>query len=210
MTLSMNLWTVLPVKSLQETKSRLGRVLSLDERGQLTQRLLVRTLALLQTTPYICETAVISRDANVQAIATQFGCRSAAEEAGSGLNGAAAAGVALAAANGATHCLVLPSDLPFLRESELLELVYLAQTAVHHPTLILCSDRQQQGTNAMILPVNLAFRFQYGRNSFQLHQQEASRLNLICQIAQFPGLQFDLDTEQDYDFYTKQQSYAAT
>ncbi len=199
----MILWTIIPVKSLEITKSRLSAVLSLQERAELTQTLLVRTLCLLHTVPSITETAVITQDPIVANMAATFGCRWAAEPAGSGLNGAVTTGTALAAEKGATHCLVLPSDLPFLDALEVRKLVRLAETAVSQPTLILCSDRQQQGTNGMILPTGLGFRFWYGRNSFYHHQQEAARLGLACHITQLPGLQFDLDTEQDYNHYAK-------
>lgn len=166
-------------------------------------QLLERTLGLLQTVPLIAKTAVITQDPIVANMAATFGCQWAAEPAGSGLNGAVMVGTALAAQNGATHCLVLPSDLPFLDGAELAELVRLVETAVAYPTVFLCSDQQQQGTNGMILPTGLGFRFWYGRNSFQRHQQEVARLGMACQIVQLPGFQFDLDTEQDYDFYTR-------
>ncbi len=110
----MNLWTILPVKSLAQTKSRLSGVLSPDERAELTLRLLEQTLGLLPSVPGLGETAVITPDPLVTKMAANFGCRTLVEPPGSGLNGAVTAGVALAAQNGASHCLVLPSDLPFL------------------------------------------------------------------------------------------------
>ncbi len=201
-TLFMNLWTILPVKSLQRTKSRLSGVLSPGERAELTLHLLKQTLALLPLVPLLGETAVVTQDPIVAKMAAHFGCRSLPEPPGSGLNGAVTAGVALAAQNGATHCLILPSDLPFLSAVELGELVRWA-TAVPHPTLFLCGDAPQQGTNALIVPTGLGFRFGYGRFSFQRHQQEAARLGMACQIVSLPGFQFDLDTEQDYALYTK-------
>ena len=199
----MNLWALLPVKSLHQTKSRLGGVLLPHERAALTLQLLERTLGLLQTVPLIEETAVISQDPIVAKMAETFGCCWLAEPTGSGLNGAVTAGVALAVKNKATHCLILPSDLPFLAGHELMKFVTLAETAVGQPTVFLCSDQRRQGTNAMILPTGTAFRFGYGRNSFYHHQEETTRLGLACQIVQLPSLQFDLDTEQDYIFYTK-------
>lgn len=199
----MNLWTILPVKSLHQTKSRLASILSPDERAKLTLHLLERTLDLLQTVPLITETAVITQDRIVANMAAAFDCRWSAEPVGSGLNDAVNIGVALAAAEGATHCLILPSDLPFLAGNELAELVMLAEATDSHPTVILCGDQQKQGTNSMILPTGLGFRFWYGRNSFHRHQQEAAHLGLACQIVQLPSLQFDLDTEQDYNLYAK-------
>jgi len=199
----MNLWTILPVKSLAQTKSRLSGMLSLEERAALTLHLLERTLGLLSSVPGLGETAVITQDPRVTQMASRFGCCTLAEPPGSGLNGAVTAGVALAAQNGASHCLVLPSDLPFLQVDELVELVGLAATAVPHPTIILCGDRQQQGTNALIVPTGLGFCFGYGRHSFHHHHQEAARMGLACHRVALPGLQFDLDTEDDYAFYAK-------
>lgn len=199
----MNIWTILPVKTLHRTKSRLSGVLSPEARAELTLHLLARTLGLLPQVAGLGETAVITQDPHVNHLATEFGCRTLAEPPGSGLNGAVTAGVALAAQNGASHCLVLPADLPFLLVEELAELFDLAATAVPHPSLILCGDRQQQGTNGLIVPTGLGFCFGYGRHSFQRHQQEAARLNLACHLAALPGLQFDLDTEDDYAFYAK-------
>lgn len=199
----MNIWTILPVKTLAQTKSRLAGILSPDERAELTLHLLARTLGLLPLVPGLGETAVITPDPTAAEMATQFGCRTLAEPPGHGLNGAVTAGVALAAQNGASHCLVLPSDLPFLMVEELAELVDLIATAVPHPTLILCGDRQQQGTNGLIVPTGLGFRFGYGRYSFQHHQQEANRLDLAYHLVALPGLQFDLDTEDDYALYAK-------
>lgn len=199
----MNLWTILPVKSLARTKSRLSGVLSPEERAALTLHLLERTLELLPSVPGLGETAVITPDPLVTKMAASFGCRTLVEPPGSGLNGAVTAGVVLAAQHGASHCLVLPSDLPFLAREELVELVGLVATAVPHPTVILCSDRQQQGTNALIVPTGLGFCFGYGRHSFHHHYQEAARLGLACHLVALPGLQFDLDTGDDYAFYAK-------
>ena len=199
----MNLWVILPVKSLQQTKSRLGHILSSAERAQLTQTLLIRTLHILNNTPTITEIVVVSQDPIVAKIAAQHDSRCVAEPPGGGLNGAVTTGAGLATTNGASQLLILPADLPFLSQFELDMLLTEAETAVAPPTLFLCSDEKLEGTNALILPAGVPFRFQYGRNSFHQHQQEAARLGLTCQIMQLPSLQFDLDTAQDYDFYTK-------
>ncbi|MEZ4594830.1 MAG: 2-phospho-L-lactate guanylyltransferase [Chloroflexota bacterium] len=199
----MNLWTILPVKTLHRTKSRLGGVLSPDERAALTLHLLERTLSLLPSVQGLGETAVITQDPLVAELALRFGCHTLAEPPGSGLNGAVTAGVDFASQNGASHCLILPSDLPFLQVDELAELVGLVETAVSHPTVMLCGDRPQQGTNGLIVPTGRGFRFGYGRYSFQYHQQEAARRGLPCHIVHLPGVQFDLDTEEDFSLYAK-------
>jgi 2-phospho-L-lactate guanylyltransferase len=206
----MNLWTILPVKLLSQTKSRLAGVLSPEARAALTLHLLERTLGLLSLVPGLRETAVITQDPVVAKLAGSFGCRWLAEPPGSGLNGAVAAGVALAEQHGASHCLLLPSDLPFLTADALAKMVGLMETAVSQPRLLLCGDQQRQGTNALGVHTGTGFRFAYGRNSFQRHQQEAARLGLACHIVALPSLQFDLDTEEDFAFYSKNRCFIAS
>lgn len=197
----MNLWTIIPAKSLQQTKSRLANILSPEERSRLTQSLLTRTLQLLAETAVPTQIVVVSRDAQVAEIAHRWQAHWVAEPQGSGLNGAVASGSAFALAQNASHLFVLPSDLPFLNRAELTTLLTQVETAASQPTIILCSDEKQEGTNALILPAAVPFRFSYGRYSFQYHQQEAMRLGLACQIVQLPGIQFDIDTEEDYAIY---------
>jgi len=214
----MNLWTILPVKSLQETKSRLSGILSPVERAQLTQTILSQTLALLHMVTAVQQTIVVSRDPIVANMATAAHCRTIAEPAGSGLNGAVTLGATLATDNGASHLLILPADLPFLSKDELELLLCAAETAPTSPTgnsrtrgqavsphtLFLCSDQKQQGTNALVLPAGSEFRFGYGRYSYQRHQAEATRLGWVCQTLYLPSIAFDLDSEEDYNRYTNE------
>jgi 2-phospho-L-lactate/phosphoenolpyruvate guanylyltransferase len=200
----MNLWAILPVKKLAETKSRLSGILSPEERAQLTQTLLVRTLGLLQMVTAVNQTIVVSRDPIVAKMAAAAYGQVATEPAGSGLNGAVTIGAALAAENDATHLLVLPADLPFLSQDELELLIDRVKTAVSPNTLFICSDQKQQGTNALVLPAGRGFRFYYGRNSYHHHQAEAIRLGWTCQAIHLPSIQFDLDIEQDYNRYANQ------
>jgi 2-phospho-L-lactate guanylyltransferase len=197
----MNLWAILPVKSLAETKSRLSGVLSPNERAELTITLLSRTLGLLQMVTAVRKTIVVSRDPVIAEMAAAAHCQTVAEPMGSGLNGAVTLGATAAADNGATHLLVLPSDLPFLRQDEL-ELVL--GTAVSPHTLLICSDQKRQGTNALVLPAGSGFRFAYGRYSYQRHQAEAARLGWACQTRHLPSIAFDLDSEADYNRYTNE------
>lgn len=206
----MNLWVIVPVKSLQETKSRLSRILLPGERAELTQTILARTLKLLHTMTAVCQILVVSRDPTVAAIAIHAGCQTIAEPIGSGLNGAVTIGATFAARENASHLLILPADLPFLSRDDLDLLLHQLETTsassrgrIESPkTLIVCSDQKKEGTNALILPAGSGFRFHYGRYSYQHHQAEAARLGWDCQSLHLPTVQFDLDSEEDYNRYT--------
>jgi len=75
----MTIWAIVPVKPLLIGKSRLGSVLSGEERARLNRMLLERTLGVLKDTPSIDGSLVVSRDPEVLAIAREFGARTVLE-----------------------------------------------------------------------------------------------------------------------------------
>ncbi len=56
-----------------------------------------------------------------------------------------------------------------------------------------------------LVPTAVPFVFQYGRNSFQLHQEEAGRHHLPLTVLTLPRVQFDLDTQADWIAYQRYQ-----
>jgi 2-phospho-L-lactate guanylyltransferase len=204
----MNTWAIIPVKSLQLTKSRLTAVLSAQERANLTKQLLLRLLIILNEQSAISEVVVVSRDETVQALARPLQAITIAEPTTAGLNEAIHSGARLAFMGRAERILVLPSDLPRLT---LAEVDLVCDTAVTTPSsLTICPDRHEKGTNALLLPADRDFQFQFGRNSFSQHQQEAKRCGLRTTIIRSPGWQFDLDTAEDWEIYQKELSPQAS
>ena len=67
--------------------------------------------------------------------------------------------------------------------------------------MAICSDREGDGTNALLVCPPTGFTFQYGPGSYQRHLAEAERLGIAQCIVDTPGIRFDLDTEQDYESY---------
>ncbi|MCP5095777.1 MAG: 2-phospho-L-lactate guanylyltransferase [Chloroflexi bacterium] len=201
-TTAMKIWAIIPVKSLHKTKSRLANVLSPQQRAALTQQLLRQTLQILQQVAAIEQVVVVSRDETVAREATAHHARVVVEKDGDGLNEAVTIGKAYAANKGAQAVLVLPSDLPFIERTDIEALLAVRETAVSHQnTLIICSDQHQQGTNALLLPASLNFQFKYGHTSYQQHLTEANRHQLYIHTISIPSLQFDLDTERDWQQY---------
>ena len=187
------MWTIVPVKELARSKSRLAAVLSAEDRAALTRQLLRRALRVLGQSPGVAGVIVVSRDTAVTQIAAAHGAIPLAEEAGAGLNGAVRLGLAAAAERGAAQALILPSDLPFLRVEDVAKMANTAPAAV-----LIAADRAGRGTNALRLPLPTAFRVSYGRDSYAKHLAEAGRLHLPIHTITSPTLQFDLDTPQDW------------
>jgi len=190
-----SIWAVVPVKRLWQAKQRLPDVLAPAERAGLMRQMARRTLAVLQESPDIDQTVVISSDADVLALAQRMGALALDEGEVMGLNTAVTRAAAFAADQNADSILILPADLPFLRPADV-RAMFSGNGGV-----AICGDRSHSGTNALLLPLPTSFCFQYGRDSYRQHLQEAARLGMIAHTVFIPGIQFDLDTEQDWQTY---------
>lgn len=190
-------WAVIPVKILAQGKSRLAGVLDGSQRARLTQRMLARLLHELAALPQITKTVVVTRDAQAAQIAAAHGVETLAEPAGVGLNGALMAGRARVRRAGGAWMLILPSDLPLATAVDVAAVLATADGR----GVVICGDERQTGTNALLLPTAVSFRFQYGPDSLRRHVAEARRLQLPLTIVDNTRLRFDLDTPQDWQRY---------
>jgi 2-phospho-L-lactate guanylyltransferase len=220
----MDLWAILPVKSLSESKGRLAHLLSPDSRAQLVRNLLNHVLVTIQEVPRISQVLVISRDPEVWQIAEAFGALAVEEVKPYGLNSAVAHAYGLAANGGAGAVLILPADLPFVTAVDIdamidaglndwrgngtglatamgFESSLALAVDTTQPVMAICSDRRGDGTNGLLLRPAMAFNFFYGPNSLKLHIQEAVERGCLVRLVEAVGLQFDLDVEQDWQIF---------
>jgi 2-phospho-L-lactate guanylyltransferase len=196
----MTTWAILPVKPLHQSKRRLEHLLSAEERAGLIGRFLDNLLAALNTTPSVDHVLVVTGDSAVAALARERGASILVEAAPAGLNAAAARGVAMAAAEGATAVLLLPADLPFARIEDV-EAMLQPLTGDGRPLMAICGDEAEEGTNALLLAPPGDFTFRYGPGSFRAHLAEAEAHGRAVHVVPAPGLRCDLDTESDGFMY---------
>ena len=194
----MNIWAILPVKPLSQSKTRLAPILSQTERATLTQHLLEHTIEVLQDVPQIDQILVVSRDETVLNIARRYHTHTFTESAPYELKTAVTQATKYATLQAVDRILIIPADLPFLQAYEIQNIL---DKISFSENCIICPDEKQNGTNAFMLPPSTNFRFQYGPNSYQKHLVEAERLNLTIQTITTPGISFDLDTEADWYIY---------
>lgn len=162
------------------------------------QRFLAHTLAVLQQAAAIDQVLVISSDGWVLETAREYGAVVLVETAVTGLNPAVTQAVQYAARKGATAVLILPADLPFIQPEDV---AIMVKAGNNSSRVIICPDDKGSGTNALLISPPNGFAFHYGANSFQHHLQEARRRGLQTAIVHAPGLEFDLDTEEDWHQY---------
>jgi 2-phospho-L-lactate/phosphoenolpyruvate guanylyltransferase len=207
----MNVWAIVPVKPLRDSKSRLADILSPDQRAELTANMLARTLDVLNQTREIYRTMVISRDPAVLKIARQHGAVTFGEGERQELNLALTRAAHIASAQQAEAVLVLPSDLPLITAEDVTMVLagVIPESNGHHSNgyyyqtraVAVCPDHLNDGTNAILVCPPGGFNFQYGPGSFNRHLEEAARLGMARRIIHAPGLKFDLDTEEDWATY---------
>jgi 2-phospho-L-lactate guanylyltransferase (CobY/MobA/RfbA family) len=63
--------------------------------------------------------------------------------------------------------------------------------------ITLYGDHRGEGTNVMVLPTNLDFRFAYGPNSLARHIEEAQRLRIATRVELESPWRFDVDEPDD-------------
>ncbi len=194
----MIIWAIIPVKPLLQSKTRLARLLTPDQRAALTAHLLTNTIQLLQQIPAIDEILVISRDDAVFTIAQAHHSRILAEKPPYQLKTAVTQAARYATLQGAHNLLIIPADLPFLQVHDIQAIINQAQAP---KACIICPDENKNGTNALLLPAITNYQFQYGVGSCQKHYLEAQRLNLSAHTLTLSGVAFDLDTEADWRIY---------
>ena len=184
--------TVLPFRSVADSKRRMESALSEQERMELSARLLVRTLGALRSAHSIERTILVSPDPLARELARASGAV-AIDDRGVPLNEAILLGLQHARADGATTALIIPVDLAHVSGGALDELVraWLASGAAS--ALLPALDG---GTAALITPLPTSMSLRYGEGSAALHLRELTATTSSVHQLTSP-LAADLDTPED-------------
>ena len=186
---------IIPVGTLESAKSRLGDTLDAEERLDLTERLLARTVATALAVGRLADVLVISPDPEVLRRAADHGARTLRQRT-LGLNAGLAEARADVVAGGAGAILVLPIDLALVSVEAVdgvLDPVIRASSA---PTVVLVTDRQGVGTNALALRPPGIIDFAFGPGSRRVHRSLAEAVGATYAEVESP-LAFDIDTPAD-------------
>ena len=192
----MSLWAVLPVKPLNQGKTRLSGVLDTHDRYMLASTLFGHTLQTLAKVKSIAQILVVSKDPTALAVAREFGAKTVQEESPSNLNLALGLATRLVVAGGAQQLLILPCDLPLLSVPDVENFL---SNAVPSPFMIIAPDRRRDGTNAILLSPPNSLDYQFGPESFRLHVDQARQKNLRVVIYQSAAFELDLDLPEDLE-----------
>lgn len=208
----MTLHIVVPVKRLSESKSRLASVLAEEERLALTWSLLRHVLAVVQEAQQALPArgAVVSSDSSVLDAARAFGLSPLVEERSAeglatgpeaSLNAALAQAARWATGQNASALLILPADLPFVTSADIRALWRASQQLYATRAMVIAPDRDNAGTNALLVRPPTALHFQFGPDSLRRHCQQAQQLGIAYHIHRAPRLGLDVDLPADLAQY---------
>lgn len=191
---------LVPVRSLETAKSRLGGRLDAEERQALVRDLLERTVAAAVATAGLAGTIVVSADEALLELARSLGA-DALREMGGGLNAALDEARAAALGTGATAVLALPADLPRVSPTAIEAVLDTGRAAVRQapdrPVVVLVPDRHGEGTNALLLAPPEAIPFAFGPGSRRRHAGLATGVGATYRELEGGALSLDLDTPED-------------
>jgi 2-phospho-L-lactate/phosphoenolpyruvate guanylyltransferase len=186
-------WLLIPVKSLKTGKSRLSKVMSIGEREDLNEFFLRHIVQVAQEYSRGDKVTIITESDDVAFIAKTLGVRVIKQQRTLGLNQAAGQGVKELRANGADHILIIASDLPTIRVSDLAEIAVRGVGS----RIVICPDKSRTGTNAIYLAAESQIRFQFGPNSFARHCREAEISGMVPVIHFNERIAMDIDVPDD-------------
>jgi 2-phospho-L-lactate guanylyltransferase len=184
---------ILPIKTLDEAKTRLAAELDPRPRRALVEAMFSDVLVALRRAKLVDQVLVVSRDHNAQRIAGGYGAMVADDE-DSGHNDAAGRGISRALELGAERVLLVPGDTPLLDPVELDDLL---SRKLEPPTVLVVPDRHGTGTNALLLQPPDAMKPSFGPGSHDRHHRHAATAGITAITVEIPSLALDLDTPED-------------
>jgi len=196
---------VLPFRSRESAKSRLGSALDAEERDVLVLGMLANTVDTLASSAFIRRVHIVAADTALLPALAAFApsLQLVPEPRRGDLNEALRAGRRAAGAAGATAVLMLPGDLPLLTV-EAIDLFIEAADATlaaasGGPIVVLAPADARNGTNGLLIAPSGTIDPHFGLNSFEAHLRAAAAVEASVQIVDDPRLGFDLDTPDDLE-----------
>ncbi|MFN4133839.1 MAG: 2-phospho-L-lactate guanylyltransferase [Candidatus Hadarchaeales archaeon] len=189
--IQMNVWTIIPVKKLENAKSSLRSVIKDEIRRKLVLAMLSDVIRACKGCRRVERTIVVSPDEIVLEFAEKNGALSL-KEPGLELNEAVKLAIKHAEENGAQDVLILPADLPLLKSTELEQMISMADERC-----VVIAPSKTNGTNALLISPPSSIEPKFGGESFPRHLQEAKYRGVKVKIYHSPTVSFDLDFPED-------------
>ena len=201
---------LIPMRSLNEGKTRLSNFLSPNKREKLIKLLFTQLLKKLKSLknqfPLIfSDILVITPCEEVEKISKGFHVLVLKEQSLNGLNSAVKKGICWSSENLYDSSLILPGDIIDPETEDIKKILEMGKKSRN--SMVICPSTDF-GTNALFLSLPTRLDFKFGPNSFFEHQKEAKKISIRPIIAPVDSLKDDLDTGKDLErFKTRQPKF---
>ncbi len=203
----MTLFTVIPVKKLDNSKMRLSPQLSQDERKELSLRMLRDVLKTVSSTRAVDECVVISSDQEALSTAKTAGFTPLREPSPMGINEAVQYANNFCIDHGAASTLVLPADIPLIAQEDIDNMIDASRP---EPSVVIIPSARRDGTNALLRrPPEIIPTF-YDRASYPTHLSYASDKRIRFTVLHPETVMLDLDIPQDLGAFLERRSNTET
>jgi 2-phospho-L-lactate guanylyltransferase len=183
---------LVPAKALDQAKGRLAAILGEDERRQLALAMLEDVMRALKAVASIDSVTVVSPDAGVRALASDFGASTIEEPANvRGINQALTYALGVLSPRPAALVVVL-ADTPEISSAD----VETAMGALPERGLVICPSHDK-GTGLLAMRPAGVIPFRFGPQSFSLHKREAAAQGLRAEVVRAESLARDIDSPDD-------------
>jgi len=196
----MSVWVIIPVKPLRLAKSRLSQVFTPEQRQTFAEMMLRHVLRVVRETPEVSGTLVISRDNKALTIAREYKAHTVQESGAPELNAALTRATQVLASWRCKAIMVLPADLPLISSEDISQLVALGQD---EPSVVLATDRNRDGTNALLVRPPGLIPYAYGDGSYERHVALAREAGALVKVYESPRMMLDVDLPEDVERYTQ-------
>lgn len=190
----MRTLAIVPVKSFDEAKQRLGSSLARGARSSLAQAMFSDVLAALARARRVESVAVVTADPAAQQIA--HGRAVLLHDSAQGQSDAARIGIGHAMAMGFPRVLLIPGDTPLIDPAEVDALLDAADRDALRVAIV--ADRHGTGTNALVLTPPDAIAPAFGPGSLERHVALGREAG-AHRVVRAPSLEHDVDTPEDLD-----------
>lgn len=203
----MNVFAIVPVKTLATSKKRLAPILTAGERAKLSEAMLIDVLSAVCNSS-ASKVIVVSKDQNVMKIAKDFGAVIVKEKEERGVNFAVALADDICKECDAS--IVIPQDLPFVLPADI---DMVCDSAIDKRCVVITPSYRYDGTNALLRKPSDAIETHYDEDSYEIHVSTARERKLPVKILLNRRLMLDIDEPNDIehiiasDYMSKAKAY---
>jgi 2-phospho-L-lactate guanylyltransferase len=194
-------YAVVPAKNFHSAKQRLAMFLQPEERRLLAQAMLTDTLTACAQAAGLCGFGVVTCDAQVAEVAASLGADVLWEPQAGGHSQAVTFAVQLCQQRDIGTVLTLPGDIPWLMAADVEAIIAPPQPPV---PVVLVPNRDDLGTNAIVLSPPDCLPLRFGYDSFQRHLRLAAERHLAVEVRRLRRVALDIDEPEDLALFAAQ------